>query len=334
MTTRQPIILTGDRPTGPLHLGHYVGSLKNRVAYQSDYKQFLLIADAQALTDNFERPEMVRDNVLQVALDYLAVGLDPKINTYFIQSQIPELCELSSYFMNLVTVSRLQRNPTIKEEIKQKGFVDSIPAGFFCYPISQAADILAFDADAVPVGEDQSPMIEQTNEIAKRFNFIYGGNCFKEVKAIFGSIGRLPGIDGKSKMSKSLGNAIFLKDTSDEIRSKVNLMFTDPKHLRVTDPGSVEGNVVFMFLDYFDPQGEELELLKDHYRRGGLGDGQLKKRLTEVLENLIAPIRKRRQEYESDTDYIRKILIEGTREARSVAEKKIKEVKSIMKLIY
>jgi tryptophanyl-tRNA synthetase len=212
---------------------------------------------------------------LQVALDYLAVGLDPQLNTYFVQSQIPELCELAFYFMNLVSVSRLSRNPTIKEEIRQKDFGESLPVGFFCYPISQAADILAFDADVVPIGEDQKPMIEQTNEIAKRFNSIYGVTCFKEVQSIVGSIGRLPGIDGKAKMSKSLGNAIFLGDSADEIRRKVNLMFTDPNHLRVEDPGCVEGNVVFLFLDFFDSNKAELEELKVHYRRGGLGDGQL-----------------------------------------------------------
>lgn len=330
----KPIILTGDRPTGALHLGHYVGSLKNRVAFQNDYKQFLIIADTQALTDNFDKAEMVRDNVLQVALDYLAVGLDPKLNTFFIQSQVQELYELTSYFMNLVTVARLQRNPTIKEEIKQKGFDESLPVGFFCYPISQAADILAFHADAVPVGEDQSPMIEQTNEIARRFNHIYGGNTLKEVKAIIGKIGRLPGIDGKSKMSKSLGNAIFLGDSADDIKKKVNLMFTDPNHLKVSDPGQVEGNVVFMFLDFFDPNIEEVNQLKEHYRRGGLGDGVLKKRLIEILDALIAPMRTRRQQYQADLGFVRKILEEGTRDARAVAEKKVGEVRAAMKLVY
>lgn len=330
----KPIILTGDRPTGALHLGHYVGSLKNRVAFQNDYKQFLIIADTQALTDNFDKAEMVRDNVIQVALDYLAVGLDPQLNTFFIQSQVHELYELTSYFMNLVTVARLQRNPTIKEEIKQKGFDESLPVGFFCYPISQAADILAFHADAVPVGEDQSPMIEQTNEIARRFNHIYGGSTLKEVKSIIGKIGRLPGIDGKTKMSKSLGNAIFLGDSSDDIKKKVNLMFTDPNHLKVSDPGQVEGNVVFMFLDFFDPNVEEVNQLKEHYRRGGLGDGVLKKRLIEILDALIAPMRTRRQQYQSDLGYVRKILEDGTRDARSVAAKKVEDVRAAMKLVY
>jgi len=330
----KPIILTGDRPTGPLHIGHYVGSLKNRVTLQNTYKQFLIIADAQALTDNFDNPQKVRDNVLEVALDYLAVGLDPKLNTYFIQSQVSELCELAFYFMNLVTVSRLQRNPTIKEELKQKGFDESVPVGFFCYPISQAADILAFSADAVPVGEDQNPMIEQTNEIARRFNSTYGGNCFKEVLSIVGSIGRLPGIDGKTKMSKSLGNAILLSDSTDTIRRKVNQMFTDPNHIRVEDPGTVEGNIVFMFLDFFDPNKSELEELKAHYRRGGLGDGQLKKRLVEVLDSIISPMRLRRQEFSSDLTYVRQVLSDGTNEAREVVAKKVTKVKQVMKLVY
>jgi tryptophanyl-tRNA synthetase len=330
----KPIILTGDRPTGPLHLGHFVGSLKNRVAFQEKYKQFLIIADAQALTDHFHEPQKVRDNVLEVALDYLAVGLDPRLNTYFIQSQVPELCELAFYFMNLVTVSRLSRNPTIKDEIKQKGFEESLPVGFFCYPISQAADILAFDTDVVPVGEDQKPMIEQTNEIAKRFNSIYGVNCFKEVRSIVGDIGRLPGIDGRTKMSKSLGNAIFLSDSANEIRRKVNLMFTDPGHLKIEDPGVVEGNVVFLFLDFFDPDKAELEELKAHYRRGGLGDGQLKKRLIERLDSLIEPMRKRRLEYASDLGYVRDILREGTRDARTIVANKVETAKEAMKLIY
>jgi tryptophanyl-tRNA synthetase len=330
----KPVILTGDRPTGPLHLGHYVGSLKNRVELQKTYKEFLIIADAQALTDNFDRPELVRDNVLQVALDYLAVGLDPVANTFFIQSQVPELTELTSYFMNLVTVSRVQRNPTIKEEIKQKDFEESVPVGFFCYPISQAADILAFGADAVPVGEDQRPMIEQTNEIVRKFNSIYGGACFKEVEAIVGKIGRLPGIDGKTKMSKSLGNAIFLGDSTDDIRKKVNLMFTDPNHLRVEDPGTVEGNVVFMFLDFFDPNQTELEELKAHYRRGGLGDGVLKKRLVEKLDALIAPMRTRRQAYAKDPGHVRELLLAGTQSARDVAAQKLDDAKKAMKLVY
>ncbi|MBC7466366.1 MAG: tryptophan--tRNA ligase [Bdellovibrio sp.] len=330
----KPIILTGDRPTGPLHIGHYVGSLKNRFDFQDTYKQYLLIADSQAMTDNFERPELVHENVTQVALDYLAVGLDPKKSTFFIQSQIPELCEMMFYFMNLVTVARVQRNPTIKEEIKQKSLEESLPVGFFCYPISQAADILAFDADVVPVGEDQNPMIEQTNEIARKFNLVYKVKCFKDVKSIVGKIGRLPGTDGKAKMSKSLGNAIMLGDTADQIKKKVNAMFTDPNHLRIEDPGSVEGNVVFMFLDYFDPDKAGLEELKAHYRRGGLGDGQIKKRLIEIMDALIAPMRERRLQYAVDLGYVKQVLTDGTQEARQVAAKKMDQMKHAMKLIY
>lgn len=330
----KPIILTGDRPTGPLHLGHYVGSLKNRVSLQETHEQFILIADSQAMTDNFERPEVVRDNVYQVALDYLAAGIDPKLNTIFIQSQIPELTEMSFYFMNLVTVARVQRNPTIKEEIKQKGFEESLPLGFFCYPVSQAADILAFSADLVPVGEDQQPMIEQTNEIARKFNSVYGGNLFKDVKSMMGTIGRLPGIDGKAKMSKSLGNAIHLGDTADMIKKKVNAMYTDSNHLKIEDPGQVEGNVVFMFLDFFDSNKEELQGLKDHYRRGGLGDGTLKKRLIEILDSQIAPMRVRRKQYSDSMDFVRKIVHDGTLAARERAASKMDGMKKLMKLTY
>lgn len=327
-------VLTGDRPSGSLHLGHYVGSLKTRLSYQDTHQQFIMVADAQALTDNFEKPEMVRENVLQVALDYLAAGLDPAKNVFFIQSQIPELTEMSFYFMNLVTVARLQRNPTIKEEIKQKGFDESLPVGFFCYPISQAADILAFGADIVPVGEDQNPMIEQTNEIARKFNAVYKVKCFKDVKSVVGSIGRLPGIDGKAKMSKSLGNAILLSDSANELKKKVNLMFTDPNHLKIEDPGTVEGHVVFQFLDYFDPRKQEIEDLKTHYRKGGLGDGVLKKRLVDILEELIAPMRTRRAEFAADPGSVQKMLLEGSLKAREVAAKKLDEMKTAMKLKY
>lgn len=330
----KPIILTGDRPTGSLHLGHYVGSLKNRVDFQNTYKQYLIIADSQALTDNFDNPQKVRDNIIEVAMDYLAVGLDPTLNTYFVQSQVPELCELTYYFMNLVTVARLQRNPTIKEEIKQKGYEVSLPAGFFCYPVSQAADILAFNADLIPCGDDQKPMIEQTNEIVRRFNFLYKTKCFKEVQSLIGSVGRLPGTDGKLKMSKSLGNAIFLSDSTDEIRRKVNLMYTDPNHIRVEDPGSVEGNVAFMFLDFFDPNKFELEELKLHYRHGGLGDGVLKKRLIEILDNLIAPIRQKRNRYATDLSFVKQILKEGNLKARSIASIKVDQMKAAMMLKY
>ena len=330
----KPIILTGDRPTGPLHLGHYVGSLQNRVKLQPNYQQYLIIADSQALTDNYDNPGLVRDNVMQVALDYLAVGLDPKESTFFIQSQIPELYELTCYFLNLVSVARLERNPTIKDEVRQKNMKDAIPAGFFCYPVSQAADILAFKADLVPAGEDQNPMIEQTNEIAKRFNFLYKQDVFKEVKSMVGSVGRLPGIDGKAKMSKSLGNAIFIGDSADEITRKVRLMYTDPNHLKVGDPGTVEGNVVFDFLTIFDPNKAEVEELKAHYRRGGLGDGVLKKRLTDVLENMIAPMRQRREQYQNDPEYVREILRVGTANARQVAAQTLSEVKSAMGINY
>lgn len=330
----KPIVLTGDRPSGSLHLGHYVGSLRNRVSFQDTHQQFIMVADAQAMTDNFENPEKVRENVLQVALDYLAVGLDPVKNTFFIQSQIPELCEMSFYFMNLVTVARLQRNPTIKEEIKQKGMEESLPVGFFTYPISQAADILAFSADIVPVGEDQNPMIEQTNEIARKFNTVYKTKTFKDVKSVVGSIGRLPGTDGKAKMSKSLGNTILLGESAKDIVKKVNSMYTDPNHLKIEDPGTVEGHVVFQYLDYFDTNKAELEGLKDHYRRGGLGDGVLKKRLVEILEAQIGPMRERRAQFAKDPGQVEKFLREGSLRAREVAAKKMDEMKAAMKLKY
>lgn len=330
---KRPVILTGDRPTGPLHLGHYVGSLANRVKLQETYQQYLLIADSQALTDNFADPQKIRDNILQVALDYLAVGLDPKKNTFFIQSQIPELYELTMHFMNLVTVSRLMRNPTVKEEIKQKQFEESLPTGFLVYPISQAADILAFKTDLVPVGEDQNPMIELTNEIARRFNHLYKTHCLKEVKPLIGATGRLIGIDGKIKMSKSAGNAILLSDSTELINSKVQKMYTDPNHLRISDPGQVEGNVVFAFLDIFDPNKSELEELKAHYRRGGLGDGSLKRRLADLLENFIGPIRTRRQEYEKDPAEVMNICLKGSKKARERAQQTLKEVREAMALI-
>lgn len=353
---RRPVILTGDRPTGPLHLGHYVGSLQNRVRLQHTYRQYLIIADTQAFTDHFDRPQLVRDNVVEVALDYLAVGLDPRENVFFIQSCVPELYELTVHFLNLVTVSRLERNPTIKDEIKQKNFDRSLPAGFLMYPVSQAADILAFRADLVPTGEDQGPMIEQTNEIARRFNQIYGQiygqthgkiydqtdgqmneqkvDCLREVKGLVGGVGRLPGIDGKSKMSKSAGNAISLAESFDGIQKKVQLMYTDPNHLRVDDPGQVEGNVVFMFLDFFDPDKAGLEAMKDHYRRGGLGDSKVKARLIGVLEELIAPMRKRREEFAADRGEVMRILREGTRAAREVAASTLRDVRTAMKLDY
>jgi tryptophanyl-tRNA synthetase len=329
----KPVILTGDRPTGPLHLGHYVGSLANRIKLQETHQQYLIIADSQALTDNFDNPQKIRDNILQVALDYLAVGLDPGKNTFFIQSQIPELYELTMHFMNLVTVSRLMRNPTVKEEIKHKKIEESLPAGFLVYPVSQAADILAFKADLVPVGEDQNPMIEQTNEIARRFNHLYKTDCLKEVKPLIGTTGRLMGIDGKVKMSKSAGNAIQLGDSADIIKTKVQKMYTDSNHLRIADPGQIEGNVVFSFLDIFDQNKTELEELKAHYQRGGLGDGTLKQRLTGILEDFIGPIRKRREEYEKDPAEVLNICMKGSKKARNRAQLTIKEVREVMALI-
>lgn len=342
------IILTGDRPTGRLHVGHYVGSLKGRVALQNSraYDEiFIMIADAQALTDNADHPEKVRQNIIEVALDYLSCGIDPARCTIFIQSQIPELCELSFYYMNLVTVSRLQRNPTVKSEIQQRNFETSIPVGFFTYPISQAADITAFKATTVPVGEDQLPMLEQTKEIVRKFNSVY-----KEVlvepdillpdnKACL----RLPGIDGKAKMSKSLNNCIYLSDTEEEIRKKVMSMFTDPNHLKVEDPGQVEGNPVFTYLDAFSkeehfsrylPDYKNLEELKEHYTRGGLGDVKIKKFLNAILQEELAPIRERRKALEKDIPQIYKMLQEGSIEARKVAAQTLEEVKAAMRINY
>lgn len=330
----KPIILTGDRPTGALHLGHYLGSLKNRVSLQDTHEQFIIIADTQALTDNFADPALVHKNVLEVALDYLAVGLDPNKNTFFIQSQISELYELTVHFLNLVTVARLERNPTVREEIRQKNFEKSLPAGFFTYPVSQAADILMFNADIIPVGEDQNPMIEQTNEIARRFNHIYNVELFKDVKPLVGSVGRLPGTDGKAKMSKSAGNAILLKDTADEIKRKVQSMYTDSNHLRVQDPGQVEGNVVFTFLDYFHPDKNEVAAFKEHYQKGGLGDGVLKQKLTAVLEDLIKPMRERRQQYEKDPQEVMLLLKQGTQKAQGIAQETMRKVREVMHIRY
>ncbi|WP_419420117.1 tryptophan--tRNA ligase [Legionella sp. D16C41] len=326
------VILTGDRPTGKLHLGHYIGSLANRVTLQDDYQQFVMIADTQALTDNFENPEKIIENVYEVALDYLAVGIDPRKSTIFIQSQISELAELTTYFLNLVTLGRLERNPTVKAEIQQKNYDLSIPAGFFCYPVSQAADITAFKAQAVPVGDDQVPMIEQTNEIVRKFNRIYNTDCLKETKAILSKTSRLVGIDGQAKASKSLGNAIFLADSVEEVKRKVYMMFTDPNHLRVSDPGKVEGNVVFAYLDAFHPDKEEVEALKDHYKRGGLGDSVIKKLLTATLESLLEPIREKRASFKREE--VLDILSTGTFAAREVAKKTLTEVKEAIGLRY
>ena len=342
------IMLTGDRPTGRLHVGHYVGSLKRRVELQNtgDFDEmFVMIADAQALTDNADNPEKVRQNIIEVALDYLACGLDPQKCTLFIQSQIPQLCELSFYYMNLVTVSRLQRNPTVKSEIQMRNFEASIPVGFFTYPISQAADITAFKANVVPVGEDQLPMLEQTKEIVRKFNSVYGDTLVEpeillpENQACL----RLPGTDGKAKMSKSLGNCIYLSEEPDEIQKKVFGMFTDPTHIKVSDPGKLEGNTVFTYLDAFCrpeyfaeflPDYANLQELKDHYTRGGLGDMKVKRFLNNVLQEELEPIRNRRKEYQKDIPYVYEILKKGSEKAEAVAEKTLQEVKASMKINY
>ena len=342
------VILTGDRPTGRLHLGHYVGSLKRRVEIQNsgDYdRMFVFIADAQALTDNADNPEKVRQNIIEVALDYLACGLDPEKVTLFIQSQIPELAELTTYFMNLVTVSRLQRNPTVKTEIQMRNFETSIPVGFFCYPISQAADITAFKSTIVPVGEDQEPMLEQTREIVRRFNAIYGETLVEpqimlpENRVCM----RLPGTDGKAKMSKSLGNCIYLSDSEKEVQAKVRSMYTDPTHIKVSDPGKLEGNTVFTYLDAFCrpehfecylPEYPNLDELKAHYQRGGLGDVKVKKFLNAILDEFLAPIRARRKEVEQDIPEVYRILKAGSERAREVAAQTLVEVRRAMRIDY
>ena len=328
-------ILTGDRPTGPLHLGHYVGSLQQRVALQRDYATYVLIADLQALTDHFDAPEQVRANVLEVMLDYLAVGLDPMIATMVVQSRVPELAELTMYLLNLVSVARLQRNPTVKDEMRQKGFEADVPAGFLVYPVSQAADIAAFKADLVPVGSDQVPMIEQAVELVRRFNRTYpgaSGPVLVEPEALLGPVSRLPGTDGDAKMSKSLGNVINLSDPADEVARKVRGMFTDPHHLRVEDPGTVEGNPVFAYLDAFDPDPAAVAALKARYRAGGLGDSVVKARLTEVLDTLLAPIRRRRAEWARDLGSVGRLLDEGTTRGRAVAAATLAEVRRAMRL--
>ena len=325
-------VLTGDRPTGPLHLGHYVGSLKNRITLQKDHTQFIMIADAQALTDNFDNPEKVRSNILEVALDYLAVGINPAQSTIFVQSQIPELTELCFYYLNLVTVSRLERNPTIKEEIKQHNFERDIPAGFLTYPVSQAADISAFKANIVPVGDDQIPMIEQTNEIVRHVNRIAKRPVLVEAQAMISTIGRLPGIDGKAKMSKSLGNTINLNSSADEISRAIKKMYTDPLHIAVNDPGRIEGNVVFSYLDAFHPDAALVAELKAHYQRGGLGDSVVKKHLEEVLQEFLRPIREQRALLAQDPENVRNILRAGSVAARQVAAATLDEVKDVFGL--
>ena len=353
------IILTGDRPTGRLHLGHFVGSLRRRVELQNSGefdKIFIMIADAQALTDNADNPEKVRQNIIEVALDYLSVGLDPAQSTLFIQSQVPELCELAFYYMNLVTVQRLQRNPTVKAEIALRGFAEGaaegdtaqrqgIPVGFFTYPISQASDITAFKATTVPVGEDQEPMIEQTREIVHKFNAVYGETLVEPEILLPDNAAcmRLPGTDGKAKMSKSLNNCIYLSDTADEVKKKVMGMYTDPDHLRVEDPGKIEGNTVFTYLDAFSrpehfakylPEYSSLEELKAHYRRGGLGDVKVKKLLIAVLNETLDPIRERRHYYEARIGEVYEILREGSEKARAAAAETLEEVRAAMKINY
>lgn len=341
------IILTGDRPTGKLHIGHYVGSLKKRVELQDneELKQFVMIADAQALTDNFDNPKKIQDNLLEVMLDYLAVGIDPKKSTIFIQSEISELTELTFYYMNLVNLSRLLRNPTVKEEVKLRGFENNIPMGFLTYPVSQAADITAFKASFIPVGDDQLPMIEQTREIVRTFNRLYKEVLIEPVailpdnKESF----RLPGIDGNAKMSKSLGNGIYLSDTREDLYKKVMKMYTDSKHIRIEDPGHIENNIVFTYLDVFVkddsfskylPEYKNLDELKNHYKKGGLGDVVIKKFLFNVLDEELSPIRERRLEYLNKKDELMKILEEGTKEARRYAKETLKEVKEAMMLNY
>ena len=342
------IILTGERPTGPLHIGHYVGSLRNRVRIQNegDYDEmYLFAADSQALTDNFDNPKKIRDNVFEVALDNLACGIDPNKVNYFIQSEVSELTELTFYYMNLVTVSRLYRNPTVKEEIKLRGFEDSIPAGFFTYPVSQTADITAFKANVVPVGDDQLPMIEQAREIVRKFNSIYGETLVEPEAMLPKSENerRLVGTDGGAKMSKSLGNCIYLKDSAEEIKRKVFSMYTDPNHIKVSDPGKVEGNVVFTYLDVFCkedsfekylPEYKSLDELKDHYRRGGLGDMKIKAFLNDVLQEELKPIREKREELAKNPEYVYSVLKQGTENARKKAAETLKEVKKAMMLDY
>lgn len=328
--TEKKIILTGDRPTGKLHLGHYVGSLSNRVKLQDEYNQFVMIADMQALTDHADDPTKITKSILEVALDYLAVGIDPKKTTIFVQSGIPALNELTMFYLNLVTWNRLKHNPTVKAEIKQKHFGEMVPAGFMIYPVSQAADITAFKANLVPVGEDQLPMIEQTVEIVRKFNRTYKKEVLVEPKPLIPEVARLPGIDGGAKMSKTLNNAIYLSDTADDVAKKVKSMFTDPTHLRVEDPGKVEGNPVFLYLDVFDKDKAKVQELKDHYTRGGLGDMIVKKYLLEVLQAFLEPVRQKRHELERDKKYILEILKRGAEVANERADLTLKEVKEAM----
>lgn len=332
------IILTGDRPTGKLHIGHYIGSLKNRVMLQNTgkYDSYIMIADTQALTDNARNPEKIRNSLIEVALDYLAVGLDPEKSTIFVQSQIPALFELTTDYMDLVTLSRLERNPTVKTEIKQKGFGDSLPVGFLTYPVAQAADITAFKATLVPVGDDQEPMLEQTREIVRSFNRTYNVDVLVEPKGYFPpkGQGRLPGLDGNAKMSKSLGNAIYLSDDAETVKKKVMSMYTDPNHIHVEDPGQVEGNTVFTYLDVFDPDKDTVAQLKEDYQKGGLGDVKIKRYLNKVLEAELAPIRERRQKYAENLDAVYDMLYQGSQKANQVADQTLQEVRDAIGFNY
>lgn len=332
------ILLTGDRPTGKLHIGHYIGSLKNRVKLQNSgkYDPYIMIADTQALTDNARNPEKIRNSLIQVALDYLAVGIDPAKSTIYVQSQIPALFELTAYYMDLVTVARLERNPTVKTEIKQKDFKDSIPIGFLNYPVSQAADITAFKATVIPVGDDQEPMLEQTREIVRTFNRVYNCDVLVEPKGYFPpkGQGRLPGLDGNAKMSKSLGNAIYLADDAKTVQKKVMSMYTDPNHIHVEDPGKVEGNTVLTYLDVFDPDKGKVAELKAEYQKGGLGDVKIKRYLNKVLEAELAPIRERREKFAQDEDAVYEMLLEGSKKANKVANATLEQVRDAIGLNY
>ncbi|MEE8821848.1 MAG: tryptophan--tRNA ligase [Lactobacillus amylovorus] len=332
------ILLTGDRPTGKLHIGHYIGSLKNRVKLQNSgkYDPYIMIADTQALTDNARNPEKIRNSLIQVALDYLAVGLDPNKSTIYVQSQIPALFELTAYYMDLVTVARLERNPTVKTEIKQKDFKDSIPVGFLNYPVSQAADITAFKATVIPVGDDQEPMLEQTREIVRTFNRVYNTDILVEPKGYFPpkGQGRLPGLDGNAKMSKSLGNAIYLADDAKTVQKKVMSMYTDPNHIHVEDPGKIEGNTVFTYLDVFDSDKDKVAELKEEYQKGGLGDVKIKRYLNKVLEAELAPIRERREKFAQDEDAVYEMLLEGSKKANKVANETLQQVRDAIGLNY
>lgn len=333
-STLSRVLLTGDRPSGPLHLGHYVGSLKSRLEFQDIYESYIMVADVQALTDNFEYPDKVSSSIIEVVMDYLAIGLDPLKVNIFVQSSIPELTEITCYYMNLVTVSRIERNPTVKAEIQQKGFDQSVPVGFFCYPISQAADISAFGDERgniiVPVGEDQLPMIELCNEIVRKFNRIYNTQCLQEAEAFVSPVQRLIGIDGKHKASKSLNNCIFLKDKPSDIKDKIFSMYTDPNHLRISDPGQVEGNVVFDYLSAFHPNSEQVEELKRNYQKGGVGDTTLKNILNDVLQDFLTPIREKRSSISLDD--VKQAVYAGTHVARNKVQQKLYQIRKAMQL--